>query len=144
MRQSRPSASTARTPCRGAPAGDVRGRESKRRTRCAPSTPGERLPWTCWRHDVNAKQRVRPPEVLVEQQLLADLEAVLHGGETVADFVAEAASRCVERRRVDADFCAGGEATRKECQQTGAAMEPDTIPARSNPAASRATSRGLR
>ena len=64
------------------------------------------------------------PQVRVDPQLRADLESVLHKGETLSEFVETTVRHAVEYRRAQAEFHARGEAAWQEYQRTG-----ETIPA---------------
>ena len=61
------------------------------------------------------------PQVRVEPELRAQLEAVLGKDETLTEFVEDAVRRAVERRRVQAAFYARGEAAWQEYLRTGVA-----------------------
>lgn len=61
------------------------------------------------------------PQVRVEPQLRADLEAVLRDGETLSDFLETTVRRAVEYRRMQAECDARAEAAWVNFQQTGAA-----------------------
>lgn len=67
------------------------------------------------------------PQVRVEPQLRADLEAVLREGETLSEFVEASVRRAVEFRRVQADFYARGEAASQEYQRTGESYSVDEV-----------------
>jgi len=67
------------------------------------------------------------PDLLVEPQLLADVTAVLHDGETVSEFVESAIRRTIERRRSLAEFNARGEAAWQEYQRTGQSHSLDEV-----------------
>ena len=62
------------------------------------------------------------PQVRVEPELRADLESVLHPGETLSEFVETTVRNAVEYRRTQAAFHARGEAAWQEYQRTGAAV----------------------
>jgi hypothetical protein len=60
------------------------------------------------------------PQVRVQPELRADLEAVLRKGETLSEFVEATVRSAVEYRRVQAEFLARGEAAWQEYRRTGA------------------------
>ncbi|MFO1300104.1 MAG: YlcI/YnfO family protein [Burkholderiaceae bacterium] len=62
------------------------------------------------------------PQVRVEPQLRADLEAVLREGETLSDFLEATVRQAVDHRRMQAEFDARADAARVRFQQTGAAV----------------------
>jgi len=59
------------------------------------------------------------PQVRVEPELRAQLDAVLTEDETLSDFVETAVRRAVEHRRVQTAFHARGEAALEHYQRTG-------------------------
>ena len=59
------------------------------------------------------------PQVRVEPQLRAELEASLREGETLSEFVETAVRDAAQRRRTQAEFIARGLAARDEAQRTG-------------------------
>lgn len=59
------------------------------------------------------------PQVRVEPELRAELESVLHQGETLSEFVETSVRNAVEFRRVQNEFHARGEAAWAEYQRTG-------------------------
>lgn len=67
------------------------------------------------------------PQVRVEPELRAELEAVLSDKETLSEFVEEAVRRAVERRRVEAAFHGRGEAAWQQYQRTGQAVPAATV-----------------
>jgi len=62
------------------------------------------------------------PQVRVEPQLRADLEAVLREGETLSDFLEATVRQAVDYRRMQAEFDARADAAWMRFQQTGAAV----------------------
>lgn len=60
------------------------------------------------------------PQVRVEPQLRADLEAVLREGETLSDFLEVTVRQAVDYRRMQAEFDARADAAWSRFQQTGA------------------------
>ncbi len=62
------------------------------------------------------------PQVRVEPQLRADLEAVLREGESLSDFVETCVRQAVEHRRMQAEFDARADAAWLRFQQTGAGV----------------------
>lgn len=67
------------------------------------------------------------PQVRVEPQLRADLEAVLREGETLSDFVEAAVRQAVDYRRMQAEFEARADAAWTRFQQTGAAVPASEV-----------------
>lgn len=67
------------------------------------------------------------PQVRVEPELRAQLDAVLAENETLSEFVEDAVRRAVERRRVEASFHARGEAAWQAFARTGAAVSSDDV-----------------
>ena len=59
------------------------------------------------------------PQVRVQPELRADLEAVLRKGETLSEFVEATVRSAVEYRRMQAEFLARGEAAWQKCRRTG-------------------------
>lgn len=62
------------------------------------------------------------PQVRVEAELRASLDAVLRPGETLTDFVEVAVRNAVEYRRVQTDFAARCEESLAEYERTGASI----------------------
>jgi len=62
------------------------------------------------------------PQVRVAPELRADLESVLHAGETLSEFVEATVRSAVEYRRAQREFHARGEAAWRQYQQTGASV----------------------
>lgn len=62
------------------------------------------------------------PQVRVEAELRASLDAVLNPGETLTDFVEAAVRNAVEYRRVQSDFAARCTASLAEYERTGASI----------------------
>ena len=67
------------------------------------------------------------PQVRVEPQLRADVEAVLHEGETLSDFVESTVRQAVEYRRMQAEWNARAQAAWLRFQQTGAAVPASDV-----------------
>jgi hypothetical protein len=59
------------------------------------------------------------PQVRVEPQLRAELEASLRDGETLSEFVENAVRDAARRRRTQAEFIARGLAARDDARRTG-------------------------
>ena len=59
------------------------------------------------------------PQVRVEPELRAQLDAVLTENETLSDFVETAVRRAVEHRRIQTEFHARGQAAFEHYQRTG-------------------------
>lgn len=75
---------------------------------------------------VNMKTAILP-QVRVEPQLRADLEAVLREGETLLDFLEATVRQAVNHRRVQAEFDASADAAWAHFQQTGAAVPASEV-----------------
>jgi len=66
------------------------------------------------------------PQVRVEAELRASLDAVLRPGETLTDFVEVAVRNAVEYRRVQTDFAARCKASLVEYERTGVSIAKAT------------------
>lgn len=75
----------------------------------------------CLHYDVAMKDAVIP-QVRVEAELRASLDAVLRPGETLTDFVEVAVRNAVEYRRVQTDFASRCDASLAEYERTGVAI----------------------
>jgi hypothetical protein len=67
------------------------------------------------------------PQVRVEPQLRADLDAALLPGETLTDFVEASVRRAVEYRRVQTDFATRCEASLAAYERTGVAIPAQDV-----------------
>lgn len=67
------------------------------------------------------------PQVRVEPELRADLEAVLHQGETLSEFVETCVRNAVEFRRVQTRFHAQGQAAWERYQRDGEAAPTEKV-----------------
>jgi Arc/MetJ-type ribon-helix-helix transcriptional regulator len=67
------------------------------------------------------------PQVRVEPELRAELEAALHQGETLSEFVEASVRSAVEFRRVQANFHARGQVAWDEYQRTGLSHSVDEV-----------------
>lgn len=67
------------------------------------------------------------PQVRVEPQLRADLEAVLREGETLSDFLETTVRKAVDYRRMQAEFGDRADAAWARFQQTGAAVPAEEV-----------------
>ena len=67
------------------------------------------------------------PQVRIEPQFRADLESVLHNGETLSEFVEAAVRKAVEYRRVQTEFHARGQASLEDFQRTGVSYSVDEV-----------------
>jgi len=67
------------------------------------------------------------PQVRVEPELRADLDAVLLPGETLTDFVEASVRKAVEFRRVQTDFAARCDASLAEFERTGVSFSTDAV-----------------
>jgi hypothetical protein len=67
------------------------------------------------------------PQVRVEPELRAELDAVLRQGETLSEFVEASVRSAVEFRRVQAAFLARGEASWESFLRTGVATPADQV-----------------
>ena len=72
-------------------------------------------------YDVAMKDAVIP-QVRVETELRASLDAVLRPGETLTDFVEVAVRNAVEYRRVQTDFASRCDASLTEYERTGTSI----------------------
>jgi hypothetical protein len=70
------------------------------------------------------------PQVRVEPELRADLDAVLLPGETLSQFVEDSVRRAVEFRRVQADFAMRCDASLAKYERTGVAISSDDVVSR--------------
>ena len=67
------------------------------------------------------------PQVRVEPELRAELEAALHQGETLSEFVETSVRNAVAFRRAQAHFHARGQAAWEEFQRTGMSYSVDEV-----------------
>lgn len=67
------------------------------------------------------------PQVRVEPELRAELEAVLHHGETLSEFVEASVRNAVEFRRVQTRFHERGQASWETYQRTGVSFSADEV-----------------
>lgn len=67
------------------------------------------------------------PQVRVEPELRAELEAVLRQGETLSEFVEASVRSAVEFRRVQARFYERGQAAWEHYQSTGESVPADQV-----------------
>lgn len=67
------------------------------------------------------------PQVRVEAQLRADLEAVLREGETLSEFLEATVRQAVEYRRMKVEFDARAEAAWVRFQQTGSGSSAEEV-----------------
>jgi hypothetical protein len=63
-----------------------------------------------------------PPQVRVEPELRGELEAVLHHGETLSEFVETSVRNAIAFRQVQTSFQARGDAAWEHYRTTGAAV----------------------
>ena len=66
-------------------------------------------------------------EVRVEPELRAELEAVLHQGETLSEFVEASVRNAIEFRRVQTRFHERGQASWEHYQRTGVSFSADEV-----------------
>jgi hypothetical protein len=71
---------------------------------------------------VDAMKDAVIPQVRVESQLRASLDAVLLPGETLSDFVEVAVRNAVEYRRVQTDFASRCDESLAEYERTGVSI----------------------
>jgi hypothetical protein len=69
------------------------------------------------------------PQVRVEPQLRAELEATLRNGETLSEFVEAAVREAAKRRRTQAEFISRGLAARDDARRTGVYFTLDQVDA---------------
>lgn len=67
------------------------------------------------------------PQVRVEPELRAELEAVLKQGETLSEFIEASVRSAVEFRRIQTRFHQRGEAAWQEYQRTGESRSADEV-----------------
>jgi Arc/MetJ-type ribon-helix-helix transcriptional regulator len=67
------------------------------------------------------------PQVRVEPELRAELEAVLQQGETLSEFVEASVRNAVEFRRVQQRFHERGQAAWEHYQSTGVSVPADEV-----------------
>ncbi len=67
------------------------------------------------------------PQVRVEPELRAELEAVLRHGETLSQFVESSVRGAVEFRRVQTTFHERGQAAWEQYQSTGKSVSADEV-----------------
>lgn len=67
------------------------------------------------------------PQVGVDPQLLADLEAALREGETLSDFLEATVRQAVDYRRMQAEFDARADAAWSRFQQTGSGVPAEEV-----------------
>jgi Arc/MetJ-type ribon-helix-helix transcriptional regulator len=70
------------------------------------------------------------PQVRVEPELRAELEAILQEGETLSQFVEASVRRAVESRRLQTRFHERGQASWEHYQTTGESVSADEVLAR--------------
>ena len=73
-------------------------------------------------HYTEAMKDAVIPQVRVEAELRASLDAVLRPGETLTDFVEVAVRNAVEYRRVQNDFASRCDASLAEYERTGVSI----------------------
>jgi hypothetical protein len=67
------------------------------------------------------------PQVRIEPQLRADLEAVLREGETLSDFLEATVRQAVDYRRMQTEFDARADAAWARFQQTGSGAPAEAV-----------------
>jgi hypothetical protein len=67
------------------------------------------------------------PQVRVEPQLRADLEAVLREGETLSEFLETTVRQAVDHRRMQAELDARADAAWSRFQQTGVSVLAEDV-----------------
>ena len=67
------------------------------------------------------------PQVRVEAQLRADLDAALRPGETLTEFIEASVRRAVEYRRVQTDFAARCEESLAAYERSGESIPSDEV-----------------
>lgn len=70
------------------------------------------------------------PQVRVEPELRAELEAVLRHGETLSEFVEASVRNAVEYRRVQTRFYERGQAAWEHYQRTGVSVPVEEVVAK--------------
>ncbi len=67
------------------------------------------------------------PQIRVEPALRAELESVLHPGETLTDFVEATVRNAIAFRRVQNDFHARAQAASQEYHRSGVSVPVDSV-----------------
>ncbi|MCW5635903.1 MAG: hypothetical protein KIT17_21385 [Rubrivivax sp.] len=67
------------------------------------------------------------PPVRVEESVRSEIEAVLHDGESLSQFVEKAALEAARRRKAQAEFLARGRASLARAKQTGEFYPADRV-----------------
>ena len=67
------------------------------------------------------------PQIRVEPALRAELESVLHPGETLTDFVEATVRTAIAFRRVQTDFHARAQAASQEYHRSGVSVPVDSV-----------------
>jgi hypothetical protein len=67
------------------------------------------------------------PQIRVEPALRAELESVLHPGETLTDFVEATVRSAIAFRRVQIDFHARAQAASQEYHRSGVTVPVDSV-----------------
>jgi len=67
------------------------------------------------------------PQVRVEPELRADLESVLHPGETLTDFVEATVRNAIAFRRLQTSFHDRAHAASEEYHRTGVSVSVETV-----------------
>ena len=67
------------------------------------------------------------PQIRVEPALRAELESVLHPGETLTDFVEATVRNAIAFRRVQTDFHARAQAASQEYHRSGVSVPVDSV-----------------
>lgn len=70
------------------------------------------------------------PQVRVTPEVREELEAVLHDGESISEFVESAVREAAQRRRAQAEFIARGLTARDTAQCDGVYFTPSQVDAR--------------
>ena len=67
------------------------------------------------------------PQIRVEPALRAELESVLHPGETLTDFVEATVRNAIAFRRVQTDFHARAQVASQEYHRSGVSVPVDSV-----------------
>lgn len=94
---------------------------------CQRRTRSSMWPAAVQMHYIWSMKTAAIPQIRVHPELREAVDAALGENETVSEFVEEAVRRAVEYRRVQTQFLERGEAAWQAFQQTGQAVEADSV-----------------
>jgi hypothetical protein len=105
----------------------TRSERIRRSASLAPTSPSRGLAMQRKRNTLMSMKSAVIPQVRVEPELRAELEAVLHQGETLSEFVEASVRNAVEFRRVQTRFHERGQASWEHYERTGVSFSADEI-----------------